>query len=342
MIARSTRLSQVAAVIALLLVSALAAAPWWGSVATERLFGEFMIYLALATLWNLLAGYAGLVSVGQQAYVGLGAYVLFSLAVLADWNPLYALPVAGLACAAAAWPVSRLMFRLQGPYFAIGSWVVAEVFRLGFAQVQALGGGSGKSLPASVIKLISANRFWREATIYWLALGLGVGAVAIAYALLRSRVGLALTAIRDSEVASVSLGVRIARVKLGVYVLVAGLTGLVGGVFALQKIRISPDAAFSVNDWTANVIFIVVIGGIGSMEGPVIGALIYFVLRETLSDLGSVYLLILGALAIVTMLAAPRGVWGAVQSRFPVSLFPTGYRVLELKPNDREEPHGGH
>ena len=334
MIARSTRLSQVAAVVALLLIAGLAAAPWWGDVATERLFGEFMIYLALATLWNLLAGYAGLVSVGQQAYVGLGAYVVFSLALLADWNPLYAVPIAGLVSAAIAWPVSRLVFRLQGPYFAIGSWVVAEVFRLGFAQVQALGGGSGKSMPATVIKLISANKFWREATIYWLALGLGVGAVIFAYLLLRTRVGLALTAIRDSETASVSLGVRIERVKLAVYVMVAGLTGLVGAVFALQKIRISPDAAFSVNDWTANVIFIVVIGGIGSIEGPIVGALIYFALRETLSDLGSVYLLILGALAILVMLAAPRGVWGALQRRFPVSLFPTGYRVLESKPKE--------
>jgi branched-chain amino acid transport system permease protein len=332
MIVRSTRLSQVAAVVALLLVAALVAAPWWGDVATERLFGEFMIYLALATLWNLLAGYAGLVSVGQQAYVGLGAYVVFSLALLADWNPLYAVPIAGLASAAIAWPVSRLVFRLQGPYFAIGSWVVAEVFRLGFAQVQALGGGSGKSMPAPVIKLISASKFWREATIYWLALGLGVGAVIFAYILLRTRVGLALTAIRDSEVASVSLGVRIERVKLAVYVLVAGLTGLVGAVFVLQKIRISPDAAFSVNDWTANVIFIVVIGGIGSIEGPIVGALIYFALRETLSDLGSVYLLILGALAILVMLASPKGVWGVLQSRFPVSLFPTGYRVLNSKP----------
>jgi branched-chain amino acid transport system permease protein len=326
-VARSTLLSRVAGAAALLFVAGLAAAPWWSSVATERIVGEFMIYLALATLWNLLAGYAGLVSVGQQAYVGFGAYVVFSLALLADWNPLYAVPVAGLASAVAAFPVSRLVFRLQGPYFAIGSGVVAEVFRLGFAQVQALGGGSGKSMPAAVVKLISANKFWREATICWLALALGVGAVAVAYALLRSRVGLALTAIRDSETASVSRGVGIERVKLGVYVLVAGLTGLVGAVFALQKICISPDAAFSVNDWTANVIFIVVIGGIGSIEGPLIGALIYFALRETLSDLGSVYLLILGALAILVMLAAPKGVWGALQSRFAVSHWLSRARV---------------
>ena len=237
------------------------------------------------------------------------------------------MPIAGLASALVAVPVAALVFRLQGAYFAIGTWVVAEVFRLSFAQVSALGGGSGRSMPATVVKLISEVKFWREATIYWLALALGVGAIAVVYVLLRSRIGLALTAIRDSEVASLSLGVRIGRVKLFVYVLTAGLTGMVGALIALQKIRISPDAAFSVNDWTAIVIFIVVIGGIGSIEGPVVGAIVYFLLRQFLADLGSVYLLILGALAIAVMLAARTGLWGAVQARWPLSLFPTGYRV---------------
>ena len=326
-ISRATRAAHIAMVALALIVAILVAAPWWGSVATERLIGEFMVYLALATLWNLLAGYTGLVSVGQQAFVGFGAYVVFSLALLAGWNPLYAVPVAGLICALLAVPVARLVFRLQGAYFAIGTWVVAEVFRLGFAQVSSLGGGSGKSMPAGVVKLIAESKFWREATIYWVALALGVGALALAYGLLRSRVGLALTAIRDSETASVSLGIRIERVKLGVYVLVAGFTGMIGALFALQKIRISPDAAFSVNDWTAIVIFIVVIGGIGALEGPVVGAIIYFLLREFLADLGSVYLLILGALGILVMLAAPKGVWGSIAGRYGLSLFPTGYHV---------------
>ena len=327
-ISRSTMASKLAGAAAVLVAALLIAAPWWGDVATERLTGEFMVYLALASLWNLLAGYAGLVSVGQQAFVGFGAYTVFSLALLAGWNPLYAVPIAGLATAAVAVPVAKLVFRLQGAYFAIGTWVVAEVFRLLFAQISALGGGSGKSMPTDVVKLIGATKFWREATIYWLALALGLGSLAIVYGLLRSPIGLALTAIRDNETASVSLGVRIERVKFYVYVLVAGLTGMVGGLFALQKIRISPDAAFSVNDWTAFVIFIVVIGGIGTIEGPIIGAVVYFLLREFLSDLGSIYLLILGMLAIAVMLVARKGLWGYVKSRFQLNLFPTGYRVI--------------
>ncbi len=326
-ILRSTPASRLAGVIAIVVALVLIAAPWWGSIATERLIGEFMIYLALASLWNLLAGYTGLVSVGQQAYVGFGAYVLISLALLAGWHPLLAVPVAGIAAALVAIPVATLVFRLQGAYFAIGTWVVAEVFRLLCAQLAILGGGSGISLPAATMKLLGDSRMWREATIYWVALALGIGSVAVVYGLLRSRIGLALTAIRDNATASVSLGIRIERVKFAVYVLVAGLTGMVGTVIELQKVRMSPDAAFSVNDWTAFVIFIVVIGGIGTIEGPIIGTLVYFFLREFLADLGSIYLMILGVLAIVIMLAAPKGIWGFVQARFGLSLFPTGYRV---------------
>jgi branched-chain amino acid transport system permease protein len=147
--------------------------------------------------------------------------------------------------------------------------------------------------------------------------------------LLRSRIGLALTAMRDSEVASSSLGVNTERIKYAVYVVVAGMTAMVGSIIALQKIRVSPDAAFSVNDWTAFVIFIVVIGGIGTIEGPMIGTIVYFLLREFLADLGSLYLMLLGALAIVIMLVAPKGIWGYIAARWNISLFPTGYRVEE-------------
>jgi branched-chain amino acid transport system permease protein len=151
--------------------------------------------------------------------------------------------------------------------------------------------------------------------------------LALVYLLLRSRIGLALTAIRDSEVASTSLGIRIGRVKHVLYVLVAGLTAMIGALISLQKLRVSPDAAFSVNDWTAFVIFIVVIGGIGTIEGPIIGTIIYFLLREFLADFGTLYLLFLGTLAIVVMLGAPKGLWGYAAERFGWSLFPVGYRI---------------
>jgi branched-chain amino acid transport system permease protein len=330
-ITRSTKASRTAAVVAVVLMAVLLVAPWWGSTATLRLIGEMMAYVALASLWNLLAGYTGLVSVGQQAYVGLGTYIVVACAVLFGVHPFLAVPIAAVVGLVLALPVGKLVFRLQGAYFAIGTWVVAEVFRLLVAQlgIIGLGGGSGISIPAPVMQALASSKFWREASIYWLALLLGLGALALVYGLLRSRIGLALTAIRDSEVASSSLGISISRIKYAVYVAVAGMTAMVGSLIALQKIRVSPDAAFSVNDWTAFVIFIVVIGGIGTIEGPIVGTIVYFLLREFLADLGTIYLLILGVLAIVIMLVAPKGIWGYVAQRWGISLFPTGYRVDE-------------
>ncbi len=190
------------------------------------------------------------------------------------------------------------MFRLRGAYFAIGTWVMAEVFRLVASQVSVLGGGSGISLPAQVVIAMAPSRHLRELETYWLALALTVVVLASIVALLRSRHGLALTAIRDNEIAARSNGIDVTRVKLVVYVLTAFGTGLIGGLIFLMKLRISPDTAFSVNDWTAVVIFITVIGGIGRIEGPIIGTVIFFVMRQTLSDLGSIYLLIMGAVAI--------------------------------------------
>ncbi len=332
-LSRATKASRIASVVALILAVALIAAPFWGSFATTQLIGRMMVCLALASLWNLLAGYTGLVSVGQQAYVGLGVYIMVSVTIYLGIHPYFAIPLAGLAAVLIAMPVGKLVFQLQGAYFAIGTWVVAEVFRLIAAQLGSvgLGGGSGISIPTQVMQTLAANKFWREASIYWVALFLGLGALAMVYGLLRSRIGLALTAIRDSEIASSSLGVNISRIKYGVYVATAGLTAMVGALIALQKIRVSPDAAFSVNDYTAIIIFIVVIGGIGTIEGPIIGTIVYFLLQQYLSQLGAIYLMILGAVAIAIMLVAPKGIWGYIAKRWQISLFPTGYVVKEDK-----------
>lgn len=324
---RATRFSQGAGVVLVLLLAVLAAAPWWAGRADLRLMIEIFAYIGLASLWNLLAGYAGLVSVGQHAFVGLGGYVLFALAIFVGINPLFAIPLAGLVAAIAAVPAAFLLFRLRGAYFAIGSWVLAEVARLGFAQVSALGGGSGSSLPVEVVRSIADGRSAREAVTYWAALALVTLIVGLIYLLLRSRLGLALTAIRDSEQASQSLGVRIGRVKLLVYVVAAAGAAMIGALIFLTKLRISPEAAFSVNDWTAFVIFIAVIGGVGRIEGPIIGTLIFFVLRETLADYGAVYLIALGIIAILIMLFARRGVWGYLADRFGLEIFPLRRRV---------------
>jgi len=319
---------------------ALATAPWWGGRDDLRLLAEIYAYVALASLWNLLAGYAGLVSVGQQAYVGLGAYLLFALTILVGLPPLIAIPLAGVIAAILSLPVAALIFRLRGHYFAIGTWIVAEVFRLLASQVSVLGGGSGTSLPVGIVTSIASSRQMREFLIYWIALALMVVILIAIILLLRSRYGLALRAIRDNELAAQSNGVNVTRVKLIVYVITAFGTAMVGALIFLQKLRISPDAAFSVNDWTAFVIFITVIGGIGRVEGPIVGTLVFFLLRQFLADLGTIYLIMLGVVAIVVMLKAPKGLWGLVVERFGFQLFPLERRVV-LTPTVRPRESAG-
>lgn len=309
--------------LAAVLVLAVATAPLWAGRAELRLFSEFLSFLALAILWNLLAGYAGLLSVGQQAFVGLGGYVLFVLCGQLGLSPYLGILVAIVAACALAAVFAPLLFRLDGAYFAIGTWVAAETVMLVFTMIPSMGGGAGMSLPAGAVKAIATGKELREFIIFWLVAGLSLATLFGAFALLRSRAGLALMAVRDNGLAAASLGIDIWRTRLVTYVLVAGMTGGLGAVIFLQKLRISPTAAFNLNDWSVMVIFAVVIGGIGKLEGAIIGTVIYFVLRELLADLGAVYLIILGTLAILTMLYARKGIWGFIDARFGWSLLPT-------------------
>ena len=329
----ATRSSQIGVALIAVALVVLALAPFWAERATLRLLAEIFTFVALASLWNLLAGYAGLVSVGQQAFVGLGGYFLFALVVLLDAHPVAAIFIAGPVGALVAVPVAALVFRLRGAYFAIGTWVVAEVFRLLASQVSVLGGGSGISLPAGAVIAMAASRQMREFEIYWLALALTALVLAAMVALLRSRHGLALTAIRDNELAAQSNGIDVWRIKFVVYVLTAFDTTMIGALIFLTKLRISPETAFSVNDWTAFVIFITVIGGIGRIEGPIIGTIVFFVLRQGLADLGSFYMLMMGVVAIVVMLWAPKGLWGLIAERFGWQALPL-QRHLLLAPRD--------
>src|SRR5580700_10972130 len=340
-VARETRASTITLILAVPTIVILFALPAFASrVLLQELFYVFTM-LSLAQLWNLLAGCAGLISVGQQAFVGVGAYALFAFTVIAGLDAVLSIVLSGALAGLVAIPAALIVFRLRGAYFAIGTWVVAEVCRLVLAQVKQLGGGTGTSLPpdvaSSIVGIDLVRNFFavrgpaaRDMMVYWLALLLALGTFALVYRLLRSRHGLALSALGDSETAAESTGVDVFRTKFLIYVLTAVATGMVGALIFLQKARISPDAAFSLIDWTAYVIFIVVIGGIGSMEGPIIGVAIFYLLQYYLAALGSWYLMLLGALAIVLMLFAPSGIWGVISHSLDLSLFPVRRKLIAI------------
>lgn len=322
---RGTRVSQTALWVGVALALLAASMPWWADPSWMRDFVEIACYFVFAMMWNLLAGYGGMISIGQQVFFGFGGYVMLMLGNFAGVNPFVAIPIAALAAGAIAVPVSWVAFRLSGGYFAIGTWVIAEVFRLSFANMSFVGGGSGTSLTA----LRGIERSTRESVTFWMALACVVASIALVYWFLRRKQGLALLAIRDNEVAAESQGIAVRRMKLAVYVVAAFGAGLAGALYFVGNLRISPDAAFSVN-WSAFAIFIVVIGGIGRIEGPIVGALLFYALNKLFSDYGTWYLLGLGLLAIVVTIFFRQGLWGWAQQRWGLSLFPTR-RTLRIE-----------
>ena len=351
-VARETRASTITLIAALPAIIVLFALPAFADRSLlQQLFYVFTM-LSLAQLWNLLAGSAGLISVGQQAFVGVGAYALFAFAVVAGLDAVLSIVLSGALAGLVAIPIALIVFRLRGAYFALGTWVVAEVCRLVLAQVKQLGGGTGTSLPPDIASAIAGLDFVRnlfavrgpaarDIMVYWLARVHALATFVLVYRLLRSRHGLALSALGDSEIAAESTGVDVFRTKFLIYVVTAAATGMVGALIFLQKARISPDAAFSLIDWTAYVIFIVVIGGIGSMEGPIIGVAIFYLLQYYLAALGSWYLILLGGLAIALMLFAPSGIWGVISHTFDISLFPVRRRLIAksgITPEPADKP----
>jgi branched-chain amino acid transport system permease protein len=308
---------------ALIVVVVLALFPYIVYSGTTTIMVQAFIVLTLASMWNLLAGYAGLVSVGQQVFVGLGAYFVLILAQHGT-SPFAALPVAAIGCGAAAFPLWWLVSRLRSGYFAIATWVLAATVMLIIERFSSIGGGTGLPLPG----LSGFTPTLLTAYTYWIGLAVTVVALAAMYLLLRGRLGLVLTAIRDDEVAARSSGARVGLARLLVFV-VAGIgCGAAGGLVAISALQVQPGAVFSVQ-WTAEMAFATIIGGLGTIEGPILGTAVYIVLQQTLASYNAWYLIILGLVAIVVALFARRGLWGLVDEYLHVRLFPVGYWLWE-------------
>jgi ABC-type branched-subunit amino acid transport system permease subunit len=304
---------------ALIVVVVLALFPYIVYSGTTAILVQAFIVLIMASMWNLMAGYAGLVSVGQQAFVGLGAYFVLILAIHGS-SPFAALPVAVIGCGVAALPLWWLVSRLRSGYFAIATWVLAATVMLIIEKFSSIGGGTGMPLPG----FAGMNSTLLTAYTYWIGLAVTVAALATVYLLLRSRLGLVLTAIRDDEVAARSSGARVGLARLLVFVVAGAGCGAAGALLAISQLGVQPDAVFTVQ-WTAEMAFATIIGGLGTIEGPIIGTVVYMVLQQTLASYNAWYLIILGLVAIVVALFARRGLWGLADEHLHVRLFPVGY-----------------
>ena len=337
---RWTRLSAAASVTAAAVLVVLAVVPLLFDANIVDSLTTLFIYLILSVMWNALAGFAGLVSVGQQAFFGLGAYFAIQLSYH-GMNVYPALLIGAIIASALSLPISVLMLRLRAGEFAIGMWVVAELAHLLVALDPLINGETGVSLIA--LNAYSADD--RRAYNYWMTLAAMVVLLGAVFVLLRGRLGASVQAIRDDEDAAQSVGVRVLAGKRTIFFLAAFGCALAGSLWLATSISFQPRTYFGIQ-WTAYMIFMVLVGGLGTFEGPIIGGIIFFLIEYLFGQTGVWYLVGLGAAAIVFALFLPRGLWGSIEDKFGIRLLPVGYTLRMLRsdfyrgdhtapPNDR-------
>jgi branched-chain amino acid transport system permease protein len=270
----------------------------------------FFVYLAMANMWNLLAGYSGLTFLGPAALVGLAGYTL----VIVTWNDLpFHLGIIGGGAVAAAFAALLAIptFRMRGIYFAIGTLVVPEVLRNVFyvwkpIPGEFIGGGAGYIIKG--IAGLSLTEF------YWLALAIGIVSILVMRAILRSKLGLGLAAIRDSDRTAASSGVDVFRSKLYAFIVAGFIIGAAGAVFYIYKGNIGPVEAFNIR-WLMISMLATVIGGIGTEEGPIVGTIIVVFLHFLLARYGAWSLFIQGIILVIIMLLVPEGIVGLIRRK---------------------------
>jgi branched-chain amino acid transport system permease protein len=278
-----------------------------------RLATECLLMLVMAQMWNLLGGYAGLVSMGHQVFVGIGAYALFATSITLNISPYWALLAAPVACALVAAPIAIPLFRLRDAYFSVGMWVFSEIIAALVAKSSWLGGTAG--IPLSTSSMLDID--WFGSVVFWITSAAALAAVGGVYLLMNSRFGLGLMSVRDNDLAAMSIGVDVQRNRFVAFVLSAAGCGFAGALTFLSNLFVSPLPAFDPT-WVVSMMFIVIIGGIGTLEGPIVGTIIYFALREFVTEVLQLsagwFLVALGAAAVATMLFAPRGLWPLIRN----------------------------
>ena len=312
--------------------AAAAVAPWiLGDGAISLLF-EIFLMLAMAQLWNLLAGYTGLVSMGLQCFVGLGGYTTIFAANYLSVSPYWVLPLASLACVLIAACSTLLLFRLRDAYFSIATWVFSEVVAVLVLMMPGLGHVTGMTLETA--RDIDYETFLLAN--FWIAAALAGGTTLGVYLLMRAPLGLGMLSVRDDEVAASSIGVDVWRNRFIAYVVAAAGCGLAGGISFMAALFITVTTAFDLN-WVVAMIFIVIIGGIGTIEGPLVGTVVFFSIRQLFTNVfaltGSWYLIALGTVAVVTMLVAPNGIWSFICSRLRIEWLSVKRKIPHLSSN---------
>ena len=307
----NTAKSRVRLVVIAAIVVVLLSLPTWGSSYAIFMVMLMGIYITLGMMWNLLAGYSGLVSLGLQMYIGVGAFTLAAFSNYLGVPLIIGLLMGGVVSTVIAIGLSYLLLRMKGMYYAIATWMFAEAMVLLIVQFEFFGRGQG-------LFILSA-RGMGETPKFYFSIILVLVVTVVLVMLLRSKLGLGLFAIRDNDTAAATAGVPLFRTKMMCMIISSFVTGVTGGIYYMIQVWIQPYSAFSILSWTVPAVFIVVIGGIGTITGPIVGGIIYVFLSQylaTLTHIGSLSMVILGAIAVAVILVAPKGIIGSLQLRF--------------------------
>lgn len=285
---------------------------FWGSQFFISIFTLVMIYLAMSQMWNLLSGFAGLTSLGHQAFFGIGGYALALAAQKFKISMWWSFLIAIVVCVVFAFVISVPIFKMNGVYFTIGTWIIAEALCTLFLNWDFVNYGIGYTISAA-LKV-------SQSQLYLLSAILGIGSTVLLVVIMRSKLGMSLRAIRDNTSAAEVRGVKVFATKLIVFLISAAVMGIAGVVMFINQIYITPKGAFSM-DWTIVMVFIVIIGGLGTIEGPIVGAFIYVIINRILYNFPGYTNLILGIIAIVIIILAPKGIMGYLGDKFKWDIF---------------------
>ena len=270
------------------------------------------MYIAMASSWNLLGGYAGYISLGHSAFYGIGGYVTGALMTFGGVSPLWAAPLAGVACFAIGLPVGLITLRTRGPAFIISTIALLMLARLALDNTESLGGADGLSLPLPDLPADT-----QKLPFYYGMLAVAVAAVYTSYRIRHAKLGLGLRAIAEDEVKAEAAGIPTAMYKIVGFALSAVFIAIAGGIWGYYLTYLKPTIFFQILT-SAEIVLMAILGGRGTVAGPVIGAIVLVAADElVVAKLGSTELNLAakGAAMIVVLLAFPDGIVGTLKAR---------------------------
>ncbi len=262
------------------------------------------LYITLGEMWNLLSGFSGMTSLGLQAFIGLSGYTVAMVTTEYKLNFVIGILIGIAISLLFGFLQSLLLLRMNGMYFAIATWVCAEALGTFFTSWDYVHQGAGMT--------ITIKPYPKAGELYFAALILCVVAIVAIYLLMKTKPGFGLAAMSDDIQTAASLGVNVGRHKLTAYLIAAFFTSIAGSLFYINNLTIRPEAGFGVS-WTISMVFIVIIGGVGTIEGPVIGAIIYVLLTGFLDQFKAWSNIILGLICILMILFMPKGIAGLMR-----------------------------